>query len=343
MKMSNEEMKTARIIAGFCTVVLLCGCEVERNMPVSGLDSASRLVVYCMPSAQRDTTVIQVTHSLPINGNYGPSADASVAVEDCDIDYQVNGHRLPVRATSIFAPVGTVPPGHYYVVHSHRPGDRVSLSVSHEGYPPVAAATTVPDTTRLGPISMREVSRLDEDGNIMRYYQLTADIAPAAGETGCYAVSVEQLLTRSYFTADDVLTTDSASAAIDISMLDEPLLSPLTDVDEEVDFDDYRYGHLYCFDGRQLMGRESYTLHLNVVQTGHSGTLRIALYQLTPDYYRFVNSINDALNNGMAETGLSAITPTFTNVAGGLGVVGAFAVSTTQWITVDPWARDVWY
>ena len=329
-----------KVILLFTTALLVSACEVERHMSIDMLDNESRLVVYCMPSAERDTTIIQVSHSLPINGNHGAYSDAFVPIENCDISYRVNGEARTVVALPMDESTPTVPPGSYYVVGQHAPGDRIDLTVSHEGFPPTSATTVVPAPVSIGPLSMRSVSRLSEYDSRENYYQLMADIEGQPNEY--YAVQVEQLVTRHYYWAD-TLRCDSSHASIPITTLDEPLLNPLTDADEEFEYDNSFIGNLYIFAGSSLPDGRPYTLHLDVSHYGHSGTLRLVFYRLTPEYYRFVKSVNDANNNGMAEYGLSTITPTFSNVNGGLGFVGAYAAVVTDWLDVDPDSYPIYY
>ena len=59
---------------------------------------------------------------------------------------------------------------------------------------------------------------------------------------------------------------------------------------------------------------------------------RIELLHLTPEYYKFLFSINAEENSDLAQYGLSQLMPTATNVQGGLGVVAGWNVSHTAWI-----------
>ena len=324
-----------RVSIFILTLASLTACEVERDLDIKHLDHESRLVVYCMPTAQRDTTVIQVSHSLPINGNYGTSGDAYVTTEGCLIDYKVNGISQEVHALSTNERMGTVPPGRYYVVCPQQAGDHISISVSHEGYPTATAETVIPETVAISEPTVHEVNRIDNDGNRWAYYQLTTQFSDLQTQADYYAVQVEQLAKQHRYDPDsNVELTDTVPEAISINTLDEPLLNTQTEADESFGYDNDYYSNFYHFDDRQLTA-QPYTLHLNIGQWG-AGTVRIAFYHLSPEYYQFVKSLNDANNNGMAEYGLSTITPTFSNVHGGLGFVGAYAVSYSDWKYIFP-------
>lgn len=55
-------------------------------------------------------------------------------------------------------------------------------------------------------------------------------------------------------------------------------------------------------------------------------TYNVQLCKVTPEYYRFLKSINDAQSNSWADAGLMQVTPTYSNVKGGFGVVAGFNV-----------------
>lgn len=132
---------------------------------------------------------------------------------------------------------------------------------------------------------------------------------------------------------------------IDVS--GEPLFDKYSKIDEDLGFDDYSYfGGLYIFDDKRINGRP-YTFHLktdgnNIDENGrnHYGSLiydnwdalfgceyDLVLYTLTPEYYRFLSAINDAANNDWNDIGIIQISPTYTNVKGGLGIVAGYYIN----------------
>ena len=147
----------------------------------------------------------------------------------------------------------------------------------------------------------------------------------------------------------DSLFQVSYAQAIDTEK--EPVLNKTSKIDEDLGFDDdYRYyGLSYIFDDHLFNGKK-YTLHLNLGSTMYSGgdfyyysawdkmfgyTYSVELSKLTPEYYRYLSSINSAQNNGWAEVGIMQVTPTYSNVKGGFGVVAGYNVSTDS-IRIEP-------
>lgn len=147
----------------------------------------------------------------------------------------------------------------------------------------------------------------------------------------------------------DSLSQVSYAQAIDTEK--EPVLNKASKIDEDLGFDDdYRYyGLAYIFDDHLLNGKK-YTLHLTLGSTMYSGgdfyyysswdkmfgyTYSVELSKLTPEYYRYLSSINSAQNNSWAEAGIMQVIPTYSNVRGGFGVVAGYNTVVDS-VRVDP-------
>lgn len=73
-------------------------------------------------------------------------------------------------------------------------------------------------------------------------------------------------------------------------------------------------------------------MHLNVSDWFNDYQLKnikyfTELYCITRDYYLFIKSLNDAANNGLARVGLAQISPIYSNIVGGIGLLGAYTVN----------------
>lgn len=139
------------------------------------------------------------------------------------------------------------------------------------------------------------------------------------------------------------------SSAVSINTEKEPVFKQTTKIDEDLGFDDYSYyGLAYIFDDRLFNGKK-YTLHLNLGSTIYGNnyyyyggwdkmfgyTYSVELYKLTPEYYRYLSSINSAQSNSWAEVGIMQVTPTYSNVKGGFGVVAGYSVSADS-VRIEP-------
>ena len=142
---------------------------------------------------------------------------------------------------------------------------------------------------------------------------------------------------------DFQLVRDSLIAMPEVLAMSEPLLQQISQTDTDFGFENDFYDQFYYFSDQQING-QTYTLHLNIsyYQYNTSGVLqqsedgpedyRVQLYHLTPEFYHYLKSINDVDNNDLAQSGLSMLSPTFTNVQGGIGIVGGYSQSNSRWL-----------
>lgn len=306
-------MKKAPIYILFL-LAAFAGCKDDISLPDAGNDP--KLVVYCFPSTQ-DTTWISVSQSLPVK-QYRDTVRLR-SIDNATITYSVNGGQKSV------ANVGG---GYYYVVANQNAGDKIALTVSVDGLPTASAETQIPDTVAVADINHRIVNIYDDDiDRTEEYDQLTASFTDPASTRDYYAVRVGQKY---------VSDADSTYYYPNINTKNEPLLVSKTNVDDFFGFSDDYFGGLYIFDDTAVSGQH-YTLHLNRYNSDWRSPYlrveeRIELLHLTPEYYNFLKSVNAIENSDLAHYGLSQLLPTASNVSGGLGVVGGWNVSHTEWI-----------
>lgn len=154
---------------------------------------------------------------------------------------------------------------------------------------------------------------------------------------------------------DDVydfhLQLDSTYTNPEILTMSEPLLLPLGELDSDFGFDNEYYQQFYVFDDSAING-QTYTLHLNIATWHDSNMLycykpvqyQVLLFHLTPAFYRYVKSVNDIDNNELARSGLSMLSPTYSNVRGGIGIVGGYCMSQSNWMTRNqPITNGIYY
>lgn len=265
--------------------------------------------------------------------------------------------------------------GQYYVVGKQKAGDNVSVEVNADGYQPVFAATYIPLSVnvRIEKSSFKDVnvySGLDhiwasfvDEGDSKDYYSVKVRKNHTEGavigidpnhyhyQEPVYVYDVDNYKAINKETPGMVWSFDSlfqANYVVSIDTEKEPVFNQTTKIDEDLGFDDYSYYALsYIFDDHLFNGKK-YTLHLNLASIYgnnyyyYSGwdkmfgfTYSVELYKLTPEYYRYLSSINSAQSNSWAEAGIMQVTPTYSNVKGGFGVVAGYN-ATTDSIRIEP-------
>lgn len=204
-------------------------------------------------------------------------------------------------------------------------------------------------------VNQVEVSFADE-GSSKDYYSVKINKLQMVGEAICTnkhadmgdeAVDTIHVFTYKDYCAkakeypNGVWNFDSLFLMKEVQTIDtdkEPVLNKQTKLDEDLGFDGYEFfDDSYIFDDRLFNGKR-YTLHMGLnskeFNTYFSNwwdqlygfTYIVELYKLTPEYYRYLSAINSAKSNSWAEAGIMQVTPTYSNVKGGFGVVAGYSV-----------------
>ncbi|MBQ9357844.1 MAG: DUF4249 domain-containing protein [Prevotella sp.] len=303
------------LLAAASIFATLCGCKDSFDLDT--LQNPPKLVVYCFPS-DADTTYISVTNSVGVKKFTDTRKIANLA--DARVSYTVNGESREVK------PLDN---GMFYVVGSHAPGDAVDIRVEHDDFAPVTAQTTVPLPAAVELKSVRTVREYDSYWMETReFHQLLATFTDPAATADYYAVRV---LLKGFD-----ISGDSATVWPKVETLDEPLLHGISDIDEDFGYENNFYGDLCIFSDQDING-QTYTLHLDIETKAGlpdyklDWQYQVVLFKISPEYYRFLKSINDVENNELAQGGFAQLTPTFTNIHSGAGVLGAYTRAFSTW------------
>jgi len=251
----------------------------------------------------------------------------------------------------------------------------VLLRVEAQGLEAVESSTEIPQPIGISNIATRMVRmKKDPSANVEDFLQLQATFTDPAQTHDYYAVRVKKKLLYLYIycfknmggymqevmryhsyadymegrksnSFDSVAVRyDLVTEYIPISTASEPLLNPLSDIDDDFDFSSDFYKQFYVFDDATINGK-TYTLRLNVepytgikdetkaslaelkTKYGIEEGLQLEFYHIAPAYYRFLQALNDVSNNSLAQAGLSNIRTTYSNVQNGMGICAGFNMS----------------
>ena len=124
---------------------------------------------------------------------------------------------------------------------------------------------------------------------------------------------------------------------------DEPLLKVSAGLDEILIGDYTYYEQLYIWSDEKIQGK-NYTLRLNKTYISDYETsiqdevytnrkqYKVCLYSLSEEFYHYLKSMNEQVNNKLGESELAPVRPTYANVANGLGLVGGCRMIQTEWM-----------
>ena len=322
-------MKTMLYMAVSLMLLCLTLISCKDDFDIQKLQDHPRLVVYCFPT-DGDTTLVGVAKSLPVASVKGYIDALSREKVDAHIIYKVNGVEQTVKrianeeeaqlfTRSTNSSVLSQLVGQYYVVGKQKAGDKISLQVSAPDFSSVSASTYIPEKVgvELGDVKLEMKS---SDG----YNTITIDRIEA--------VFHDNPSSEDYYSVKLKLQTKEASKSQMLLTENEPLLNNRTKLDDDFGMDNYEYfDNAFIFNDRTINGK-TYTLHLDVHSnySSYGFSYVVDLYKVTPDYYRFLKSINDAQSNSWADVGLMQVAPTYSNVKGGFGVVAGYNISSVS-------------
>ena len=350
---------------------LLMSCK--DSFDIDSLQEQPKLVVSCFPS-MGDTTFVSVTRSVPVSKE-GRVYGQDLSVGDATIIYKVNGQPREVMADGgrryVLGPhragdvveVEAVAEG--YAAVSSRTVVPQAVPVELRGI----SETRIYDTYWEESVDVLQLAATFTDPADrqdyyavrirLRHFALTAvgDLRPDCPQHDYYDDDYNRHVEWPVNSEDEYryisetgwadvydfhLRRDTAYTYPAIRTAGEPLLQPLSGVDGDFGFENEFYQQFYVFSDAQIDG-QTYTLRLNINQwaselnthMARPAEFQVLLYHLTPEFYRFVKSINDIDNNELAQSGFSLLSPTFTNITGGIGILGAYAVAESTPMTLN--------
>ncbi len=336
---SNSDSYMKRYL--FILSILVINVSCRDNFDLGKLGDTRKIVAYTFPSLN-DTTFIYLSGSIPISLSQEKDKKQIPPINNADIKYTINGNICKVHPYKH---------GYYYVLAKQHVGDIIQMQVSAEGYPAISSSTVIPESVPILFKQINLVSRIDDDYIKTDYYQLQASFSDLAGTEDFYGIKVlirtiSPQRSSGHGNKQKNGMQGNPSAQRDTSLIwaaldihGEELFKPLSDLDKNLGFSNHFYQYFYIFNDRSINGK-SYTLHLNIptyqtqVQSTNEAKVqfKIFLYKLSPEYYHFLKSLNDIINNDLAKHGLAQITPTFSNITGGIGVMGACNHTQCDWI-----------
>lgn len=328
-------MKQYGLISIALSILTLTSCESYFDL--EGLDPEQKLVIYCMPAAGCDTTVIQLSKTVPVTAAGVPPQ----GIADAYVDFTVNGEKQTVRWAQ--EAVGMVPEQSYYVVKSLKTGDRIGITAEVPGLTPVTSASTVPEKFPLVGVTLGRT--VNEWGDMLQFRVTFRDDASTDDYYGIRVIEKESYYSRLYNPTDDKWSYSERSEvylqSLDVS--GEPLLNNKVGLDATFDFD-YNYsGNLFIWSDEKVSGQE-YTLRVNTSYRSDSYsdsdlsfsktlfTYKVCLYRLSPELYAYLKSVNDIENNELGKGGLAPIRSHYSNIENGFGFLGACNLCETEWL-----------
>lgn len=328
--MNNE----LHIIKTFTILILLIAFMLSsctEDIDLKNLGGESKTALFCFPSTGSDSTRINVSHSLPV-GN----VNIDKSQHNYSLAYKVNGVPQVVKSSNkqnIYyynSDSGKIQitPLIYGAAAKQKEGDKVEIEVTDNTTgKQVTASTIIPLKPVVGDFSLEHGSSA---------IKLNATITDDGKTDDYYAVRV---LSR-YYNPSEEYNSIYTVYTVPIDPTYEPLINKLSDIDSDFGFDNNFYQDLYIFNDKEIKGKTyKLNLKLNVYYsysyaspTGPRHQFKVEMMHIGQEMYKYLKSINDINNSDLSAYGLALITPTFSNVNGGIGVMAGYSEVDSPWI-----------
>lgn len=307
-----------------CLMMCLNGCVTDFDM---GLPTAAKLCLICYPGS-RDTTVIQLYKTVPVGGRY----DSSPYLQSADITFSVNG--INKRVEWAEAPVGSVPQGCWFVPGRLEGRAEVEMSANAKPVEPVYASTRIPQTPP------EFICHLE------------------AGDWTELSISFEDPLTDDYYGVAVVCEWTIANVTGQITEVKH--LSPAAEGLGTHEIAIIRDYYDICFTGWSLWPKRTSLYGVRVWQdTKFNGKkvdlttrfeqasltnsqalvqdcrYKVRLYSFTEEFFKYMSALDYQEHNEYASYGIIPMKLSYTNIAGGCGILAGWSMRESEWLHMD--------
>jgi len=320
-------MKKKVIIYYMMSCLLVCA-SCEKDVDLSGLSGKGKIFVSAFVGTPESGT-IRIAKTIPTAVH-----DETAPGGNVDVTFRVNGADVePMPDESLKAGKGEYV---YRVDAALKPGDKMEILCSSEGYDGVYAQSCVPAFPKIMECSAESVTAVIKNG-IDDFYEeeavrLVLDIADDPDTDDWYGV---QVLVPAFIiegVPSDELSCADFVGRREAAELDIPL--------PYVFAEDFYGGVMAAMDDSASKDGK---LHLDLKLYVSSEKLKVAVWKLSREAYKSIESGAFANCSGIAI--LDAFRPglaTYSNVQGGLGVFGGVSKTESEFILVaSPGDSDV--
>lgn len=334
----------------------------DHPVDILEIKSESELVIYAFPTTD-DEYLLNVSLSRPTVGQLYPElveALDEATVECTTISAAGSGQARADEVNFVHSETHFgMPVAIYRVKGKHHSGDKINICVKASALGKnyeATASSTIPSAT---PIEVMSVDTFNTGLKV----RFLLNVSLPTSDEGYYATRLTSVRNDPYFDNHDdddrphfnniyyesywqnPSSTRYEHLAIDPSF--EPLLNHYSDLNLDP-WNEY-YEKMYFFSSddvrtsssQQTDGNGKVVLHLQTDTPNMCDYLDVQFYTLSPEYYLMLRHLNDQLSNELAESGLSQIYSTYSNVRGGLGCVAAYACTHHQY--TPPVHDDLYY
>ncbi len=299
------------------TSVLLSAVACEYDFELRNMPQDPLLCVECLPGLS-DTTFVRVRVAVPV----GNAAADVPPVSGTSVCLSVNGEDVPVMVYASGENAVT-----FYSLPELSCGDVLEMKASLDGLEPVSSCTVIP-----GAVPEYEVEMNKRNGDIV----IVVSIKDDQTSEDYYAVGFARK-TRFIDSRGD--REEIAYGRLELT---DRETYPDLDNSGVMQLDSFRSFYVLNDRGCNDSGIKTvsvtgyYSKDLWVEDDdgiwGHGVQYQVTCSRLSPESYNYLRSRYEVKQDGLAYHGLAPGNFAYTNIAGGLGVFGGAATSSSGWL-----------
>lgn len=296
-------MKRVYILMAILAIAGITACEQE--FEIIDTDGDNRLHIEFLPSTLREWHELKITGARSINNSIGDIETPS----DIRIRITADGEEVRLEQDNTSSKA-------YMAFHHLEPGQTVRIEAEADGFEKAYAESIIPY-----PVEEFNAALVKGD-DYSDEIRVTVDYPDNPDTKDMYGAVIVSEETHS-------MLTYISHNAVDIEMiygiLDE---SPFRTMWLRGRRIAYWNDSQASQDGRQQM-----TLSFQGKKNDPNCTYRykVLMLKISEDFYRYFNGQWDRENNILASMGLASPTFTYTNITGGLGVLGTLSHTESEW------------
>ena len=312
----------------FIILMSLWQLSCQREFPI-GESTGSELCLICFPG-QNDTTVVQLYMTVPIGGRY----EGSPYLSEASLTFSVNGADKPIE--QVYERSGSIPYGCWYIDGCISPNDIIEINANHRGASTIKATTTIPPLPPIFGFNCIKSSDtslcvfFEDDPSSVDYYgiALLCEKTSVHGNVSTTEVKHLNLLAEGYGSHESTINKnyyDIGFSGWFLGVHNVDCYGVRVWSDKLINGGDIvlsaRFGPGY-FD-EETDGTEDRRRY------------KVLLYRLSEEFYKYVASLSYQSFNDYASYGIVPMMPSYTNVAGGCGILAGWSVRESEWFVIS--------
>lgn len=288
------------------TVLAIISAGCEQQFKIVDTDGENRIYIEFLPSTMRDRHELTVTGARSINNG----AQNDISPYDIRVRITADGEEVTLEKDNTYRTT-------YTAYHHFEPGQTISIEAEAEGYSRAYAQCTIPEP-------VKEFStRVEKGEDYPDEIKVTLEYPDDPQTRDMYgAVMVQEEWNGMQMTG----SVDAVNLQMSYNIFDEPSYRTMTLGGKKIAY----------WNDSQITenGRQKMTLSFTGKKNGPEATYRfkVLLLKTSADFYRYFDGQWDKESNILASMGLASPTFTFTNITGGLGILGSISHTESEWM-----------